>query len=174
MMVERKLLAAEIAQGKVQITVFVEVRRINAHAAAGLSVVAFGDAGAQGSFFPFSPAAIQEQPVRQRVVGYEEVHPAIAVDVRGHHSQGLALHLPDDCLMANLAESPVTVVMVEQAGQRLELGLQAIKTLASEIETLVTRVCRVIDVVADEQVEPAVIVIVEPGSRTRPSGINKA
>src|SRR5436309_11594705 len=76
--------------------------------------------------------------------------------------------------MADLAESPVAVVMVEQAGQRLELYLEAIKTHILGIETLVARVCRVIDVVADEQVEPAVIVIVEPSRRTRPAGIHEA
>ena len=83
--VERVHLLVHVGHEEVLPAVLVEIGGIHAHAGAGLAVGAEADLGGQPDLLPLAVAAVGEEEVLYGVVGHEEVHAPVVVDVGGHH-----------------------------------------------------------------------------------------
>ena len=122
-------------------------------------------------FFPLALAAVREQEVLHRVVGDEQIHQSVAVDVGGDDAERFAEGALDVGAGADLGERSVAVVVIEEARRRLEDARDAVETLAELVvaaEHVVRQ--RELDEAAQHQVEPAVVVVVEPDGARRPAG----
>ena len=81
----------------------------------GCAVGAEADLRGEPDLFPLALAAVGEQEVLHRVVGDEEIHQAVAVDVGGDHAERLAQRALDVGAGAHFRERAVAVV-VDRAG----------------------------------------------------------
>ena len=96
--VEREHLLIDVGDEEVLVAAAEDVGRIHAHAGARLAAVAEGDFGGQRDLLEFPSArcrraAIHVEEILHRVVGDEQVHPAVVIDVRGDHAEALAERL---------------------------------------------------------------------------------
>ena len=114
-------------------------------------------------------AAIDEQKIRDRVIGDEEIHPAVVVDVGGNHSPGFAGNCRNARLLADVGEGSVAVVVKEPTGHRPVQSRNAIVRFASPCAAGPVLRFAEIHEPADEKIEPAIIVVVEPDRTGCPS-----
>ncbi len=110
-------------------------------------------------------AAVLEEEVRGGVVGLEQVDAAVPVEVRGHDPQSLAALERDAGGGADLGEA-AAVVSIERAPRAAQLVDRAERPVADHLAGK-RGVGIDVEVVADEEVEVAVAVVVEErGART--------
>ena len=108
-------------------------------------------------------AAVQKQKILHRVVGDEQIHPAVVVDVRGDDPKALAGGACDIGSPLDPSEGSVSIVVVKEIGRAFEDARNTIivharpAVVAKEVVGF-----SVIDIAADEQVQAAVIIVVEP------------
>ena len=69
---------------------------------------------ASADLVPLALAAVHEQEVLHGVVGDEQIHQAVVVDVGGDDAERLAERVLDVGALADLGERAVAVVVVEQ------------------------------------------------------------
>ena len=115
--------------------------------------------------------AVGEKKVRQRVVGHEQIHPAVVIDVRCDHAPGLAGGLSDVGLFRNLGEGAVAVVVEQPARHGFVNPWDAVIALAG-LAVAAEFVFGLVEIheAADEQVKPTVVVVVEPDGARGPAG----
>src|ERR1035437_8768628 len=143
----------------------VEVGGVHAHAGARFAVVAEGHAGAHRDVFESAVAQVAIELVGLRVVGDEEVWPAIAVEIQQGYAQRFRRAVEDAALGRDIFERAVAAVAEEPAGLAV-IGFGRAIRLALAIHAAENVVRRgPLDVVADQEVEPAVAVEIEPDGR---------
>ena len=122
------------------------------------------DARFESHLFEFSAALVMEQRVNHRVVGHEQIRPAIEIVIRNAHTHAFSRVRAKSPFRGNVAERSVAVVEEELVGCRLvkvwmaivaDAGLNIASGLGSDIPG---------EVIEDEQIEQAVVVDIEPGS----------
>src|SRR5579883_541600 len=94
-LIERILFVIDVGDEEVQPSVLIEVGGIDSHAGSGTASLAETYSGKGGDFFELAVAAIHEEEVRGGIVGDEEVHAAIIVEVGGYRSPGFSEMLYD-------------------------------------------------------------------------------
>jgi hypothetical protein len=158
------------------------LRRVDAHAAAR-SAVGVGDAREEARFLEDARAVraglVVEEEVPHGVVGDDDIRPAVAVGVARHHAQRLA-HGPRGVIAARLADVNARllrhVLELRSVHVAIEFALRAGELLRRDVRPhparqhgrdaeVVRRRPR--EVVAHEEVEPAVAIEVEPDGRRR-------
>jgi hypothetical protein len=106
---------------------------------------------------------IQKQEILFCVIGNEQIHPAIVVDIRGCNPNTFTQKVPDIRSPLNRSEGAISIVVVKETRCALEHARQAVVV---EIRPIVVTKGAfrfpVINIAADEQVQPAVVIIVEP------------
>ena len=111
------------------------------------------------------------EPVRLRVVGDEQVEPAVAVVIEQRDAERLRGRVVETRLLRHVLERAVAGVAIERRALTLvRLGRAVRLRLAVERAEQVL-LDRPVDVVGDEQVEPAVAVVVEPRGAGREPGL---
>src|SRR5271169_6469981 len=116
-------------------------------------------------------AAIHEKKIRDGIVADEEIHPAVVVDIRSDDSPGFSERGGDAGFLTDVCESAVAIVVKKIAGLgAVDVGL-AVPTLAGD-GVAAEFVFRFIEVheAADEEVQPAVVVIIKPYGAAAPAG----
>ena len=109
-----------------------------------------------------------KQVFRNRVVGDEDIHPAILIVVGDSHAQSLA-RLVDTHLVRYFGELAVAIVVI----QKNRNGFEDIRMAIGTITWFVLATIDVVEVphhvTGDDKVEPSVIVVIQPGCACRPT-----
>ena len=167
-LVEREHFLIDVGDEEVLPAVAVEIGGIHAHAGAGAAVLAESHFGRQRDLFPLGLAfgirsAVHEEEVLHGVVGHEEVHAAVVIDVGGHHAQAFAQGLFDVGAAAHFGERAVAVVVEQQARGGFEDARNAVEMLAQFVVAAgEVAVGAVVHKTADEEIEAAVVIEIEP------------
>ena len=167
--VEGGHLVGEVADGQPQSFVVEEAGPVAAHAPARRARLVERDAREDRDLLELPLAHVVEEEVLHRVVGHGDIHQAVAIDVERGDAQRLAqgnLEVGrsdlDAGLLADVGEPPA--VVAQQAAERArERGGRAVRPAQSgELEALdLVDLGGPGDVVADEQIEIAVVLDVK-------------
>ena len=170
--VEREHFVVDVADEQIFPAVGIDVRCVDAHARARLTVLAEADPGNRADLLPLVVPAIDEQEVFHGVVGNEQVHAPVIVNVGGHHAQAFAHGPLDRCAGCDIGERAVAVVVKELSMRGL---VQVRRAIVAAAETIWTRnlVC-VIDIAAYVEIQAAVVIVIEPHGARGPAGQRQA
>src|SRR5205814_5784582 len=108
--------------------IFIEIGRVHSHPGARSSLGAVADVCLQSHLFEASAALIHKQEIGYGVIGDEEIHAAIVVDVRGNDAPGFAEMLRYSGLLTHVGESSVAIVVEQPTRHRFEDSRNAIVT----------------------------------------------
>ena len=152
--------------GKPIVVVIAEVRPHTGDRHAG---VRQRDSRLERHFLKGAVAAVVKEKVRLVVVGHEDVHEAVVVVVRKGDAHAAPLILADSGFLRDILERPVAPVAVERIAEAFEVHRVAIDAeVTGRVAAETVIVNRPVGVVHHEEVEQAVIVVIEPASRHRP------
>ena len=113
---------------------------------------------------------VHEDEIGHGVVGHDEIHPAVAVNVHRRDAEGLGgghagrgiFHL-QTALRRDVGEMAVAVVVIKMGKRALEIHGLAVgaRPAVNFVADLGVNFARPLDVVADEEVELAVVVVIK-------------
>src|SRR5438105_7355726 len=112
-------LPIHVGNKQVHPAVLVVIRRIHAHPGAWPPLGAVTNVGLQAYFLELPVTAINKQKIRHRIIGNEQVHPPVVIDVAGHDTPSLAEGLRNPRFAAHVGKSTVAVVVKQPAWHRL-------------------------------------------------------
>src|SRR5204863_5817602 len=125
--------------------------------------------------FEAAVALVPEKKVRNRVVGDEEICQAVVIEIRDCRAHALPDMRQEACTRRNILERTVAAVAIQAIGQTLEKTWMAIDSHATSlISAVAIRLRCPLHVVDDKEVEPSVMVVVEPGRRDCPFAAGNA
>ncbi len=151
-------------------SVAVHVGSIDAHAGFVASIFTGRHSGNQRDVFKSSVVLVDEQKVWPRVVGDGDVGPAVIVEIRENHAHAFGLGLSHSGGVAHVGESSVVIVVVELDALAFVVAGMAVGTVARAALAAPDIIFRSpLDVVGDDQIEPAVFVVIEPSRAGGPS-----
>ena len=162
--------AGEVGQEEVGPPVVVEIGEVAAHAGDDAARLVRGDARFEGDLLesggrvPRRRSRVAEQEVGHAVVRDEHVHASVAVVVGDRDSHALALVRREADLLRDVGKGAVAVVAQQRVWQRLKdarVAVDAVAGLAPPAPDVGLACEGPIEVVRDEEVEPAVVVVVE-------------
>ena len=114
---------------------------------------------------------VQEQKIRHRVVGHEQVGPAVTIAVLDRHTKNLALELIQARPARHLAEAAASISPEQLRRARLEhrhrtvfLGRRPEIALEADLVSGLP-----VDVVSDEEIQLSITVVVEEGRGADPA-----
>src|SRR5215469_4581985 len=169
--VEREALLVDVGDEEVLVAAAEEIGGIDAHAGSGLAFLAEGNFGGERDLFELAVAAVGVEEILHRVVGDEEVHEAVVVDVGGDHAKAFAERAGNARALLRRCERAIAVIVIEEAGGGLKEARNAVVLLAELVVAAgVALAGAVVDETADEEIELAVVIVVEPdcaGGETR-------
>ena len=164
--VERGRLRVQVRHEEVRVAVVVRVPRGHAHAAQGVAGGVEGGARHQAVVPERAVALVHPQQLAHLVVGHVDVRPAIAIEVGRHHAQPAAGLGQDAALAAHVLEGAVAAVPEQPVRLRGVVLRAAVVGDAGGAEAGLPGPGPIVDVGRDEEVEPAVAVVVhEEGAR---------
>ena len=172
--VEGEHLVLEIRHEQVRAARPIVVGGIHAHRAARHAVVGERDAGGHGRVGERAVAVVVEELIGLRVVGDKQVHPPVAVVVDKPDAERLGAGVGDAGLLADVGEAACAQVAEQlRRHARIDLGRAVRLVLAVERAALVGGLGP-LHVVGDEQVEPAVAVVVHKRRAGAEVGVDDA
>ena len=175
--VQRRHLVGEVADRDAQRAVVAEIGRVDAHRAAAVAVRVERDARAGPDLHEPAVALVVEHEVLHRVIRDDEVGPAVGVEIDGGDAERLrhrhtSSRIPDlhPRARGDVGEVSVAIVPVQIGKRALERARRTVGAAdAHEPEILLQiDVPGPAHVVADEEIEIAVAVVVEPGGARAP------
>ena len=117
-----------------------------------------------------SVVLVEKQKIRPGVVGDGDVGPAVVVEVGQHHAHALGFRLAHAGRVAHVGEGSVVIIVVELGLLPFVVAGMAVGAIAGPVLAAPEIVLgRPLDVVGDQQVEPAVLVVIEPSGAGGPS-----
>src|SRR5882762_3417993 len=154
------------------LAVVVEIGEIGAHPREGLAVLIVSNARQQPNLGERAVSIVVIQEALHGIVGNKNIDETIAVVVREGYSQSLAIRIGDSRLGGNVGEGAVAIVAVENVGNTvIVVGMTIGAVTRSALAAVAVGAKSPIDVTGHEQVELAVIVVVEEsGARAPPAG----
>src|SRR5260370_38514038 len=171
--IEREHLLVDIGDEQGLPAVPVDVGGVHAHGRAGLSVFAEPDLGGQRDLLPLVLPAVYKQEVLHGVVGDEQVHQAIIVNVRRHYAKALAQGTLDIGAARDVAESSISVVVKQEAVGGFEDAGDAV-IVPAQLVVPAGKLAGVIHKAADKQIQASVVVVIKPVVARGPSGHRQA
>jgi hypothetical protein len=166
--VEREVLMFDGGVPDIGPPVVIYIAEISTHAGERVAVQRVGDARRDGDLFEFLSPNVAEQEVGHSVVRDKRIEKAIAIKVGEAHGHALADKCIDAGLMRNVGKGAVAIIAVQGVVQRRILVGMAVATQSffeCAVRVLVDFPMAVVD---DEEIEKAVIVVVEPTRTDRP------
>ena len=168
-------LVGQVRDDNVGAAVVVVIGEVDAHAREGLAVLVEADACDQADLREGSVALVVEQKALNRIVGDVDVGEAVVVVVGERDAQPLARRLRDGRRGRHIGERPIAVVVEQQVGHALEVVRMAVRPVARLFPAAVTVVLkRPLHVARDEQIEAAVVVVVEEAGAGAPAAARDA
>src|SRR5690349_1405740 len=113
-MVDGVHLVIHVGDKQILETVLIIVGGINTHAGAGPAILAIGYLGREPDFFELA-STIDEEKIGNGVVGNEEIHPVIIINIGRNRSPGFPANFSDSGFLRHIAERAVAVVMKQVA-----------------------------------------------------------
>ncbi len=167
--VQREALPRERGDMDVGPPVVVVVAEVDAHGRHLLPVLGERDAGQQGRLLEGAVLAVVQQEARELVVGDVHVQEAVAVVVGEGEPHAPALDLPQARFHGHVLERAVPAVVVQGQGHGREpLRMAVHANAARRVPAEAVHLGRPHRVVDDQEVEPAVVVVVEPAAADGP------
>src|SRR5215469_8452348 len=164
------VLASEIRDHQVLLSVAEQITRIDAHARVRTSIAIQGATEGQGFVFESAVMLIDPELVGTQIVGDEDIGPAIAVEVGAYHSQGAIELTADSGTYRYVLEGAVAAVAKEAVCKWFERQWPAVVQRAARSKTLFQVRETEVDIVADEEIQPAVAVKINEGGAGAPTG----
>src|SRR5260221_1923366 len=150
--------------------VLIEVGSVHAHSGSRVALLAECDARRQADLLEFAVAAVAEEKILNRIVGDEEIHPAVIVDVGRDDTPCFAKNFPDARFSGDVRESTIAIVVKQQAARwRVNAGDAVVALAGAFIAAKFAFGFIEVDETANEQIEFAVIVVVKPDGAGRPT-----
>ena len=170
------VVAVEAVEFKVEVgdievlpAVAVHVGGVNAHARLVLAVFARGHAGGERGVLKSAVVVVEEEEVGPGVVGDGDVGPSVVVEVGEHHAHALGFGFSHAGFLAHVGERAVVVVVIEPDALTFVVVGMAVGAVARPVLAAPEVVLRrPLDIVRDQEVEPAVLVVVEPSGAGGP------
>ena len=133
------------------------------------------DAGKQTHLFERAIPAVAKQEVWNRVVRHERVAESVAVVIRKGDAHALADVLRNFGLAGHILEGAVAPVSVERVRKPLVLtGMTIDAQVPRAIPAELVALGGPVHVVHHEQIQPAIVVVVEPARGDRPGVVRHA
>src|ERR1700675_2343527 len=153
----------DVGDEQVHPAVSVEVGRVQAHSRARPAFGAVSHPRRGPDLLEAPVAAIREQEVGHCIVGDEQIHATVVIDVGSNHAPSLARKIANAGGLAYVGKSPVAIVMKEPAGHGFVEMRDAVATLGilTGMAILALGLVEIYEP-AHEEVEPAIIVVDEP------------
>ena len=163
--IEADHFVVEIGDGHAGKTGAIEIRGIHAHSGARFSFGAEGDAGFHGDVLECAIALIAIELVGLRVVGYEQIGPAVAIVIEHGDAQRFRAGVKDAALGSDVLKSSIAAI-VKKPASLAAVGFRRAVGFVFSVEAAENVVLgRPLHVIADEKIEQAVAIVVEPERR---------
>ena len=160
-------LPRELGHEEVFVAVAVEVAGGHPHAGLSFPVGGQCDPREQRRFLERAVTLIDPQQIGFAVVGHVDVDPSVAVEIRRHDAECRPEFSADERLRAHVGECSVAEVAIEPVRPSPVNLRRAVVPRARHVGTFPIVLQRVIDVVADVQIQPAVVIVIEEGGGHR-------
>src|SRR4029450_6185062 len=157
--IDRKLLPVEIANEKIRASVVIVIGRVHSHSRPCGAVRVVGDLCRNPDFVEAALSTVPEQKVRHRIVGHEEVEPAIKIDIGSDCAEGLSQVLADARCGAHVLEA-ISVIVKQPAGPGLVSYRIAVVT-GSRLKTFLFQILVVPDEMPHVEGKLAVSILAE-------------
>ena len=160
----------EVRDVDVEPAVAIHVGGVDAHAGFVTAVLAGRHAGNERNILKGSVVLVEKKKIRPGVVGDGDVRPAVAVEVREDDAHAFRFGLADAGCVAHVGESAVVIVVVELGFLSLVIVGIAVRAIAGAAFAA-PEICfrRPFDVIGDNEIEPAVLVVIKPARAGGPS-----
>ena len=160
--IERHALVGEVADHQALAARTVVVAGVGAHAGARAPRIAESDSRGKAGFRECAVVIVVVELVRRRVVRNKKIDPAVVVVIQQRDAKRLSARIVKAGSLGHILESSVAKVVKEpRAFSFVDLGRAIGLVLAVERAELIG-LLRPIDIMRDEEIELAVIVVVEP------------
>ena len=168
----------EICLENIEPAVAIVVGDADAHAGLLVAVFAVGDARDDSNIGERAVVIVAEQNARLRIDGDVDVGPAVVVEIVGDRGDRVArARLEDAGFFGDVGESAVAVVVIEDVGVAGQARAGRTSSgMPFHWHTAARRFRRrgfgiELDVVADEKIEIAVAIVVDPGAAGAPADL---
>ncbi len=160
--IERKHLIREVRNQQAGEAGVIVVGGVHAHAGTGHAVFAKGDSRDHRFFGECAVAIVAIKLVRLRVIRKQKIGPAVIVKIEHRDTESLRRRLAEAGFLRYVLESAVAAVVPEANGSAF-VGFRSAIRFALAVEGAIEiRLRRPLDIVADHQVQMAVLVVVHP------------
>src|SRR5258708_27348758 len=153
----------------VQQTIAINVGRVNPHPGLVAAVLTGSQTGDQGDISKGPIVVILKEKVGPCVVRDSDIRPAVAIKVSEHNTHAFRLRHTHTGFDAHVSEGSVVVVVVEFCllpSIRVRIAIGTIAWLPLTAVDIVLRTP--IEVVSHNEIQPAVLVVVEPAGAGGP------
>src|SRR5260221_188858 len=148
----------------------VDVGGVDGHACFVAAVFAGGDAGDEGDVFEGAVVIVEEKKIGPGVVGDGDVGPAVAVEIGENDAHAFCFGLADAGGIADVGEGTVVIVVVELQFLAAIVAGIAVGAIAGTFLAAPEIVFgRPVDVIENDEIEIAVVVVIEPGGAGGPA-----
>ncbi len=139
------------------------IRRVSAHPRFRLPVLAVAGAAGVARVAKGPVMIIQIKEIPLRIIGYENVRPAVPIQIGGDDRQALAIHVAKPGPFRHVRERPVAIVVIKPRRVPCKTVRVAIPAVARPVVPAGNRMVHVkLHIICHEQVQLAVAVVVEP------------
>src|ERR1700761_1124112 len=135
-MIKRCFLPGKMSDKDIFAPGAVDICDIDAHTRFGRSIDIYRNASLKRFVAKGTVLLVDPQLIGIAVIGNEEIWPAIAVQVRGNHSEAIANGLGYSRLDRDILEHSISQIMIEDARHRPKRHGSAVVTCTSEIVAL--------------------------------------
>src|SRR6266481_2076063 len=158
-------LVVEISDGDAGAAGIFEVTDIHAHAGTRFAVGAEGQTRFDSYVFEFSVAQIAIQLVGLSVIGDEEIGPAVLIEIQHSHTERLGTGIKNSAGGSDVFEGAVATIAEKPAGFSAVSFGRAIGFIFSVQTAKDVVFGRPVHIIADEEIEMAVAIVIEPEGR---------
>ena len=158
----RIALASQSIHKDVWQPIVIVVGKVRAHAGKAAPIAIVRRAQSHCHFLKRAIVLVSEQLLWNRIVGDEDVRPAIAIEVLHGDSQALARVPPDAACLGNIPKTAIAFVVIDKMSDRLELigmAIVAAQRLALAAEDVHRKVPY--GIARDDQIQQSVTVVVD-------------
>src|SRR6185437_11424456 len=114
---QREVILRERGGENVEQAIIVEIPNSYPHVRLRLAIAVYSDATFQSGFLEYAVTQIQVQIIWIRIVGDENVQPAIAIEIVEHHSESVVqLRVFDASLAGDVSKPGVAIIVIEDVG----------------------------------------------------------
>ena len=167
----------EIGFEDVEPAVAVVVRDGNAHTGLLVAILAVGAAGDHGDIGERAVVIVVKQNAGLGIDGDVNIRPAVVIEIVRDRGDGIArAGFQDAGFLRDIGESSVAVVVIENVGVAGETARAAHDRNSFPLAKRLARgrrsFCGIeLDVVADEKIQMAVAIVIEPGAARAPADL---